>query len=256
VSVSKKSRFEVFKRDKFTCQYCGAKAPDVLLHVDHIEPKSKGGKNDITNLITACVDCNGGKSDRRLSDDSVVVKQRDQLAELEERRQQLEMMLDWQRSLSSLGDETIDKLQEFWCDLVHWMWSDVGRERIKKLVRRHGSAAVAEAIRIAAEQYVVFDATGNGTQESVALAFSKIGGICSMRAAAKEKPYLQDLLYIRGIVRNRCSYFKPHEALDLLEVAYSWGESVEDLKQIARSANTWTRWTDAMREYIDEKESE
>lgn len=59
--LSKKIRFEVFKRDQFTCQYCGKKAPDVILHVDHIQPVSKGGTNDLLNLITSCQDCNLGK---------------------------------------------------------------------------------------------------------------------------------------------------------------------------------------------------
>lgn len=52
-ALSKSIRFEVFKRDSFKCQYCGGEAPNVLLHVDHIEPVSKGGTNDITNLITS-----------------------------------------------------------------------------------------------------------------------------------------------------------------------------------------------------------
>lgn len=55
--VSKKLRFEVFKRDNFKCQYCGASAPDVILEVDHINPVAKGGKNDILNLVTSCRDC-------------------------------------------------------------------------------------------------------------------------------------------------------------------------------------------------------
>ena len=63
VDPAKKKRWEVFKRDKFTCQYCGRFAPNVILHVDHIVPKSKGGKNDLNNLIAACEDCNYGKSD-------------------------------------------------------------------------------------------------------------------------------------------------------------------------------------------------
>lgn len=53
-AIGKKVRFEVFKRDKFVCQYCGAKAPDVVLHVDHIHPVAQGGRNDILNLVTAC----------------------------------------------------------------------------------------------------------------------------------------------------------------------------------------------------------
>lgn len=59
--MSKKLRFEVFKRDGFTCSYCGASSPDAELHVDHIIPVSKGGSNDMENLATACADCNAGK---------------------------------------------------------------------------------------------------------------------------------------------------------------------------------------------------
>lgn len=55
------ARFRILERDNFTCQYCGRKAPEVTLEVDHITPTSKGGKNIATNLITACMSCNRGK---------------------------------------------------------------------------------------------------------------------------------------------------------------------------------------------------
>lgn len=54
-------RWNVLKRDDFTCQYCGRKAPNVELEVDHIVPGSKGGKYIENNLITSCFDCNRGK---------------------------------------------------------------------------------------------------------------------------------------------------------------------------------------------------
>ncbi len=60
-AIPKSVRFEVFKRDNFTCQYCGRKAPDVVLEVDHINPVANGGENDILNLVTSCRDCNSGK---------------------------------------------------------------------------------------------------------------------------------------------------------------------------------------------------
>lgn len=63
MSISKKIRFEVFKRDGFQCGYCGKTPPGVVLEVDHIDPKSKGGKDGLDNLITACFDCNRGKRD-------------------------------------------------------------------------------------------------------------------------------------------------------------------------------------------------
>ena len=59
-------RFEVFRRDSFTCQYCGRRAPKVILHVDHIVPVVAGGTNDLANLRTACSVCNEGKGARRL----------------------------------------------------------------------------------------------------------------------------------------------------------------------------------------------
>lgn len=45
--ISKMLRFEVFKRDSFTCQYCGNMAPDIILEVDHINPVKNGGNKDI-----------------------------------------------------------------------------------------------------------------------------------------------------------------------------------------------------------------
>lgn len=61
--VSVRIRYLVLRRDKHTCQYCGAKAPDAQLHIDHQLAVAEGGTNDIDNLITACVRCNLGKSD-------------------------------------------------------------------------------------------------------------------------------------------------------------------------------------------------
>jgi len=65
--IGKKVRFEVFKRDSFTCQYCGKGTPHVVLELDHIIPVSKGGDNNIINLVTACFDCNRGKGKTELS---------------------------------------------------------------------------------------------------------------------------------------------------------------------------------------------
>lgn len=65
-SISQKLRFSILQRDHYTCQYCGAKAPDVELQVDHIEPVCAGGPDHPSNLITSCVDCNQGKAGRIL----------------------------------------------------------------------------------------------------------------------------------------------------------------------------------------------
>lgn len=64
--IKTRVRYSILERDDFTCQYCGAQAPDVKLHVDHIISVADGGKNNIDNLITACQDCNLGKTGKSL----------------------------------------------------------------------------------------------------------------------------------------------------------------------------------------------
>lgn len=62
MSVSRRLRFEILRRDGHACRYCGATAPDVRLSVDHVIPVALGGSDEPSNLVTACVDCNSGKS--------------------------------------------------------------------------------------------------------------------------------------------------------------------------------------------------
>ena len=62
--VPRRLRFTVLVRDNYTCQYCGRRSPDVVLHIDHRKPVSLGGDDALENLLTACSDCNLGKSNR------------------------------------------------------------------------------------------------------------------------------------------------------------------------------------------------
>jgi hypothetical protein len=62
LTVSKRLRFEILRRDNHACRYCGGAAPDARLTVDHVVPVALGGSDEPTNLVAACADCNGGKS--------------------------------------------------------------------------------------------------------------------------------------------------------------------------------------------------
>lgn len=62
ISISKRTRFAVLKRDGFKCVYCGRPATQIPLEVDHVLALANGGGNEIENLATACYDCNTGKS--------------------------------------------------------------------------------------------------------------------------------------------------------------------------------------------------
>ena len=61
------TRFNVFLRDRFTCQYCGEALPSHELTFDHVVPRCRGGRTTWENVVTACAHCNltkGGRSQR------------------------------------------------------------------------------------------------------------------------------------------------------------------------------------------------
>lgn len=62
MSISRRLRYEVLRRDGHACRYCGAVAPAVHLTVDHVIPVALGGSDEPTNLVTACRECNAGKA--------------------------------------------------------------------------------------------------------------------------------------------------------------------------------------------------
>jgi len=68
MTIGKRLRFEIIKRDGFRCRYCGCSAMREPLEIDHVVPRAGGGTDDPENLITACWSCNRGKSDISLED--------------------------------------------------------------------------------------------------------------------------------------------------------------------------------------------
>lgn len=249
-ALTKKIRFEVFKRDSFTCQYCGRKAPDVLLHVDHIEPIAKGGTSDLLNLITACIDCNSGKSDRQLSDTTVIDKQRQQLEELQERKEQIEMMFQWQKGLLDLDDDVATQLAEYWAEQIPgFSLNENGLKGLKSLKRRFQIGEIMAAMKVAAEQYVKYE-DGKPTHESVELAWKRVGGICSTKRQEKDNPALSRIYYVRGILRNRFSYCNERMALQLLRRAIELGATIESIENHAKEARSWSQWRSGIEDFI------
>lgn len=58
------SRRNIFKRDKYTCQYCGRQPGSEELTIDHVVPRSQGGGTNWENCVLACIECNSLKADR------------------------------------------------------------------------------------------------------------------------------------------------------------------------------------------------
>ena len=166
-SIGNKLRFEVFKRDSFTCKWCGKSSPDVVLNVDHIEPVSKGGTNEILNLITSCFECNSGKSNRLLSDDTVVIKQKEQMDLVQEKRNQMNLMYEWKKCLSEVDNESRDLVVDYIkskCPDINISIQGLGY--ISQLIKKFDFSSILESVDISAEKYLRFDSKGDYLDES------------------------------------------------------------------------------------------
>ena len=65
------NRSRIYKRDNHECVYCGSKKD---LTLDHVIPKSKGGSNEWTNLVTSCFKCNLKKGNKTPEEAKMVMK--------------------------------------------------------------------------------------------------------------------------------------------------------------------------------------
>lgn len=116
MSLSVRTRFEVLKRDRFTCSYCGKHPPEVLLEVDHIHPVAAGGTDDLDNLTTACTDCNRGKSARLLDEGTAPAINRSAVAEMQERIDQAKAYMETLGALRSITDDQVQRVTDAWAE--------------------------------------------------------------------------------------------------------------------------------------------
>lgn len=219
-------RFEVFKRDKFRCQYCGKPSPEAVLQVDHIHPVAEGGTDEIANLVTSCFECNSGKSDKLLSDDTAVAKQRAELERQQERLEQIEMIAQWRQSLAGVEERAIEVAVQ---ELRRWTngsvsLSELGATEMRKHIRKHGLEPVCEGIAACAERH----------GSDVEAILDGLGAALNFMASVSKDPQEREIYYIRGWVANRHGKAKDWR---LLEDVRRW------------IANGWT--VDVIKEWIE-----
>lgn len=146
--ISKKTRFEVFKRDLFTCQYCSAKPPKVPLEIDHIVPVCKGGKNNIDNLITACFDCNRGKSGNELTSvPQTIIEKSDGKKIALQQYKEYQKLLNSHRLQMEKDVDLIDNIYNSVFD--GWVFNDKFRISVKKFISELGIDSVIDSMETA-----------------------------------------------------------------------------------------------------------
>lgn len=151
-------RFDVFKRDNFTCAYCGRRPPTVTLEVDHIIPLAEGGTHDPENLATSCWDCNRGKGAVPLHAEPPAIPNLEERAELvRERERQLRAYHAAKAEERDRREADFQQVWEHWFDV--WNASDLARwhtpweSTLRKYVDLLGPDEVMDCMDVARERF-------------------------------------------------------------------------------------------------------
>lgn len=151
-NIGKRLRFEIFKRDAFTCSYCGRTPPAVTLEIDHVVAVAQGGDNDPANLATSCFDCNRGKA----SGDLTAVMPT--TAEVMARRKELESQVEeYNRFLTGLREHMEERVVYIGGDWHNrfkrrknqWVFGPDRAQSIRTFLKRMPEAQIWEAMDIA-----------------------------------------------------------------------------------------------------------
>lgn len=145
--LSKRTRFEIFKRDGFKCLYCGSTPVEKALRVDHVIPVVAGGTNDPANLVTTCFDCNAGKGDVPLEKKKFVVGIATEADK--ERPEQIREWLALQRETEEAKSGVVDELVEVWRRDIGEPESDIPA-KLRICLQRNPAHEVREAITVTA----------------------------------------------------------------------------------------------------------
>jgi len=149
MAISKKLRFETFKRDGFICQYCGRRPPEIVLEVDHILSRKQKGKDSPENLITACFDCNREKGAKDLKIAPKTIQEKKEI--LKEKQLQLKEFYKLQQSIQDSIQLDIINLGINWEKLPQGKESvsEHGRLSLKNLLRIFPNFEIEEAMEMA-----------------------------------------------------------------------------------------------------------
>jgi len=187
MSISRKKRYLVFERDKFTCQYCGRRPPTVILEVDHIIPKSKGGTDDISNLITSCRDCNRGKSS------IIPIEKLREIKRLEkERQRQREAYNRFIQQQRKELERDVKELLALWVELCNeqFILNEKGISSLFYLLRHFTKEEIKVAMHIASDKIQI----DKDPKKDIEVRFKYMCGILNNWKKQKENPMLYELI--------------------------------------------------------------
>lgn len=156
--LSKKVRFGVFERDRFTCQYCGRTPIEdgVILQADHIVSVKNGGNNDTENLTTSCWDCNIGKGAKTtIKRGNTPEELKKQLEQSKERLEQVVAMNHAMKQIVRMKKQIDEEKYEWIKDVIGDSYNPLIYTGVQKIFESRAFSHLSHAKRTEALEIIV-----------------------------------------------------------------------------------------------------
>lgn len=223
--ISKKLRFEVFKRDKFTCQYCGRKPPSVSLEADHYVPVSQGGPTVFMNLITSCFDCNRGKRDNLIDVPQIQVILLDE-KQIDTDRFNIQRAIESYRLNRDNENRGIKHCENVFKNLNGYTFGYWENKKFRRLIKKYSLSEVLEACWESVRCYVVHNTSEEEFSLLVDISLSRVSAYLKVFNMEQDK---KNHGYLFGIMRNNFYDFSDTEAWKAIKDSEELEFSIEDM---------------------------
>jgi len=241
--VYKRIKFEVFEKDGYKCQTCGAVAPNVTLQLHRLqEVQQNENWLDPAFLSTACFDCEQKQTEQK----STAKKNGFMtLDDLEERLEQLKMLISWRKGLRKIKKGQLNSLIDYWQELVPGIYlNDDHKRTILSCMNKFTREEIKSAMEYAVKEFLILRQDGSIAQDSFQLAFEKIPEICLRTKKASENQEIENLYHIHDILKGKLEgFFDSERVIQWLNYARSWEVKLDELTHMAFKVTNWTQFS-------------
>jgi TolA-binding protein len=239
----KRIKYEVFEKDAFKCQFCGTGAPNVTLQLVRIQDAQPDEEwLDTAFLSTSCKVCEKKKSG---TDEKSLNNPYMSIDELEERLQQLKMLINWRKGMLNIRKQQLNNLIIYWENKISGFETNNDQKKyLAAHISKYSGDEIRSAMDMAVDKFIKYDEDGKLDQSSILTAFSKIPEICQTKTeivTAHESDGLQRIH--DQLSSNIAGFFDTRRTQQWLNYARSWEVQIDDLYKMASSVKSWTEFS-------------
>jgi hypothetical protein len=238
----KRIKYEIFEKDAFKCQFCGTGTPNVTLQLVRIQDAQQNDEwLDLAFLSTSCKICEKKKSGVEEKSPNNYMS----IDELEERLQQLKMLINWRKGMLNIRKQQLANLISYWENKIpDFETNNDQKKYLAAYISKYSSDEIRSAMDMAVDKFIKFSDDGTLDKNSILTAFSKIPEICQTKTEIVNTHETDGLQRIHNQLEQGISgFFDSNRASQWLNYARSWEVPIDDLFKMATSVKSWTEFS-------------